>query len=81
MRKPMFLVAAALLLAACTPGRHNQLRRDIQNWTGTHGELEIYSGDKVIRRFLKVDKISTAYASTTMFRARTVSATACSTRS
>ena len=34
--------------------------RDIQNWTGTNGVLEVYAGDKVVRRFLKVDKLSTA---------------------
>ena len=34
--------------------------RDIQNWTGTNGVLEVYAGDKLVRRFLKVDKLSTA---------------------
>lgn len=52
--------AAALLLAACTQERQNQIRRDIQNWTGTDGVLEVYAGDKLVRRFLKVEKLSTA---------------------
>ena len=53
-------VAAASLLAACTQEQQNKISRDIQNWTGTNGVLEVYAGDKVVRRFLKVDKISTA---------------------
>lgn len=51
---------AALLLAACTQEQQNKIGRGIQNWTGTDGVLEVYSGDKLVRRFLKVDKISTA---------------------
>jgi hypothetical protein len=54
------LAAAVLLVAGCTQERQNQLRREIQNWTGTNGVLEIYSGDKVVRRFLKIYKMSTA---------------------
>ena len=50
----------ALGLAACTQERQNQIRRDIQNWTGTNGVLEIYAGEKVVKRFLKIDKLSTA---------------------
>ena len=55
------VIAAALgLLSSCTQEQQNKLGRDIQNWTGTNGVLEVYAGDKVIRRFLKVDKLSTA---------------------
>ena len=53
-------VAAGVLLSSCTQEQQNKLGRDIQNWTGTNGVLEVYAGDKVIRRFLKVDKLSTA---------------------
>ena len=53
-------LAAAGLLAACTQEQQNKIGRDIQNWTGTNGVLEVYAGDKVVRRFLKVDKLSTA---------------------
>ncbi|MEK7344164.1 MAG: hypothetical protein AAB176_00595 [Pseudomonadota bacterium] len=53
-------MAAASLLAACTQEQQNKISRDIQNWTGTNGVLEVYAGDKLVRRFLKVDKISTA---------------------
>lgn len=60
MPRKIAALALALLLAACTQEQQNQLGRDIQNWTGTNGVLEIYAGDKVARRFLKVDKLSTA---------------------
>ena len=54
-----FRVVAFVLCAfafACTQEQQNKLRRDVQNWTGTNGVLEIYAGEKVVRRFLKVDK-------------------------
>jgi opacity protein-like surface antigen len=53
-------VAALLLSSACTQEQQNKISRSIQNWTGTNGVLEVYAGDKVARRFLKIDKISTA---------------------
>ncbi len=54
------VVLGATVLAACTQEQQNKLSRDIQNWTGTNGVLEVYAGDKVVRRFLKIDKMSTA---------------------
>lgn len=59
--KRLILPAALLAgLAACTQEQQNQIKRDIQNWTGTDGVLEVYGGDKVVKRFLKIDKLSTA---------------------
>ncbi len=54
------IAVASLTLMGCTQEQQNKLGRDIQNWTGTNGVLEVYAGDKVVRRFLKVDKLSTA---------------------
>ncbi len=54
------LALPALMLVGCTQEQQNKISRDIQNWTGTNGVLEVYAGDKVVRRFLKVDKLSTA---------------------
>jgi hypothetical protein len=54
------LLVAGFGLVACTQEQQNKISRDIQNWTGTNGVLEVYAGDKVVRRFLKIDKISTA---------------------
>ena len=60
MRTLLTALAALLLLASCTQERQNQIRRDIQNWTGTNGVLEIYAGGNLVKRFLKIDKMSTA---------------------
>jgi hypothetical protein len=53
-------LAGLFLISGCTQEQQNKISRDIQNWTGTNGVLEVYAGDKVVRRFLKIDKISTA---------------------
>ncbi len=59
--RAMLAVAAALfLLTSCTQEQQNKLGREIQNWTGTNGVLEFYAGDKLVRRFIKIDKLSTA---------------------
>ncbi len=58
------LMLAGGLLTGCTQEQQNQVKRDIQNWTGTDGVLEIYAGEKLIKRFLKVDKLSTALGTT-----------------
>lgn len=54
------LISIALGLAGCTQETQNKFGRAVQNWTGTNGVLEIYAGDKLVRRFLKIDKLSTA---------------------
>jgi hypothetical protein len=54
------VASSVVLLASCTQEQQNKINRDIQNWTGTNGVLEVYAGDKVVRRFLKIDKLSTA---------------------
>jgi hypothetical protein len=54
------LACAALAVAGCTQEQQNKLGRTVQNWTGTNGVLEIYAGDKLVRRFVRVDKLSTA---------------------
>jgi hypothetical protein len=56
-----FLVVAVLMVAACTQESQNKLGRSIQNWTGTDGVLEVYAGEQLVRRFINVDKLSTAY--------------------
>jgi len=49
------------LVGGCTQETQNSISRSIQNWTGTDGVLDIYAGDKLVKRFIKIDKISTAY--------------------
>jgi hypothetical protein len=46
--------------ASCTQESQNTLGRTLQNWTGTDGVLDIYAGEKLVQRFIKIDKISTA---------------------
>ncbi|MFZ2306344.1 MAG: hypothetical protein WAW73_12320 [Rhodoferax sp.] len=52
--------SVVFLLVSCTQEQQNKISRDIQNWTGTNGVLEFYAGDKLVRRFIKIDKLSTA---------------------
>lgn len=56
----LFVLASSLLLSSCTQEQQNKISRSVQNWTGTNGVLEFYAGDKVVRRFLQIDKLSTA---------------------
>lgn len=55
------LTTASLFLAVgCTQESQNKLGRAVQNWTGTDGVLEVYAGDKLVKRFMKIDKLTTA---------------------
>ncbi len=57
-----YLITAVALtaLTACTQESQNKLGRAVQNWTGTDGILEIYAGNTLVKRFMKIDKLSTA---------------------
>ena len=57
---PMIAAFVVIVSSGCTQEQQNKISRDIQNYTGANGVLEVYAGDKLVRRFLKVDKISTA---------------------
>lgn len=63
-------VALALGVTACTQETQNTISRSIQNWTGTDGVLDVYAGDKLVKRFIKIDKISTAMATSGASEAR-----------
>jgi len=58
--KIFFLALVILFLASCTQETQNSLSRSLQNWTGTNGVLDIYAGDKLVHKFIHIDKISTA---------------------
>jgi hypothetical protein len=63
MKKHMvwgYLFCLLLATAGCTQETQNRIGRSIQNWTGTNGVLDIYAGDKLVKRFIKIDKLSTA---------------------
>lgn len=61
--RPLLFITVALILSACTQETQNSLSRSLQNWTGTNGVLDVYAGDKLVHRFIKIDKLSTAYGS------------------
>lgn len=50
-----------LLITGCTNEARNTIGREVQNWTGTNGVLDIYAGDKLVNRFIKIDKLTTAH--------------------
>ncbi len=54
------VLIAAIMLAGCTQETQNKISRSMQNWTGTDGILDIYMGEKLVQRFIKIDKLSTA---------------------
>ena len=60
MRTIFLTLVTIFLFSACTQETQNKLGRSIQNWTGTNGVLDIYMGDKLVQRFISIDKLSTA---------------------
>lgn len=56
-----FWVALSVLAASCTQESQNELGRSLQNWTGTDGVLDVYAGEKLVMRFIKIDKLTTAH--------------------
>jgi hypothetical protein len=63
MRTRLFILSvilAAVAAPGCTQEQRNRFGRGVQNWTGSDGVLEVYAGEKLVRRFLKVEKLSTA---------------------
>ena len=62
MKKIVLVFGMVLLVifTGCTKETQNKIGRSIQNWTGTNGVLDIYMGEKLVQRFIKIDKLSTA---------------------
>ena len=58
----LLLSLGVLCSSGCSQEAQNRFSRNLQNWTGTNGVLEVYAGERLIRRFLKIDKLSTALA-------------------
>jgi hypothetical protein len=61
----IFAVLALAILAGCTQESQNKIGRAVQNWTGTDGVLEVYAGENLVKRFMKIDKLSTASGTST----------------
>ncbi|NRA67501.1 MAG: hypothetical protein HRU19_23675 [Pseudobacteriovorax sp.] len=64
MKLPAGLLIAALaaFTLSCTQEMQNQISRSVQNWTGTNGVLDVVSEGKVMYRFIDIDKLTTAQA-------------------
>ena len=61
MKKRALLIAVTVLfIGACTQETQNKFSRAVQNYTGTDGVLDVYAGDKLVKRFIKIDKLTTA---------------------
>lgn len=60
MPKILAALCMLMLLTACTQEQQNKISRVVQNYTGTDGVLEIYAGERLVKRFIQIDKISTA---------------------
>ncbi|MCF6341169.1 MAG: hypothetical protein L3J10_10550 [Sulfurimonas sp.] len=58
----ILVVTITIMISGCTQETQNKIGRSIQNWTGTDGVLDIYMGEKLVKRFIKIDKLSTAEA-------------------
>ncbi|SFV66251.1 hypothetical protein MNB_SM-5-1043 [hydrothermal vent metagenome] len=54
------VVGVSLFFAGCTQETQNKIGRSLQNWTGSDGVLDVYMGDKLVKRFIKVGKLTTA---------------------
>ena len=61
MKGFLLLVVTLFIISGCTQESQNKISRSIQNWTGTNGVLDVYAGNKLVKRFIHIDKISTAY--------------------
>jgi hypothetical protein len=63
VNKIIFLAFVIIvIMTGCTQETQNRIGRAIQNWTGTDGILEVYAGNKLVKRFMKIDKLTTAIA-------------------
>ncbi len=58
------LIGISLFFAGCTKETQNEIGRSLQNWTGSDGVLDIYMGGKLVKRFIKVGKLTSATSTT-----------------
>ena len=54
------VVALSVMFSGCTQETQNKIGRSLQNWTGSNGVLDVYMGGKLVKRFIKVGKLTTA---------------------
>ena len=63
MNQKLLTAAALIALSGCTFETRNKISRNIQNWTGTNGVVDVFSDGKILYRFIDVEKLTTADAS------------------
>lgn len=56
----LLALSLPIMLTSCTQETQNRIGRTIKNWTGTDGVLDVYSGGKLVMRFINIDKMTTA---------------------
>jgi hypothetical protein len=58
--RTLLVCTGLALLIGCTQESQNRFGRSLQNWTGTNGVLDVYASDKLVMRFIKIDKLTTS---------------------
>jgi hypothetical protein len=58
----LWAVCLLALLTGCTVEQRNKIGRGVINWTGANGVLDIYAGEKLAMRFIRIEKMTTANA-------------------
>ena len=56
----LIILVVGMVAVGCTQETQNRFGRAVQNWTGTDGVLDVYAGEKLVNRFIKIDKLTTA---------------------
>jgi hypothetical protein len=60
MARILIFSILSVVFVSCTQETQNKVSRSLLNWTGTDGILDVMSEGKVMYRFIKIDKLSTA---------------------
>ncbi len=63
------VMTAVVVLSGCTQESQNKMGRAVANITGMDGVCDIYAGEKLVMRFIKVDKLTTGVDSAGVKRA------------
>lgn len=63
------VVLLAIACVSCTQESQNKMGRAVANITGVDGVCDIYAGEKLVMRFIKVDKLTTGTDSAGVKRA------------
>ena len=56
--KKLLILLLPFLLIGCTQEVQNKFGRAVQNWTGTNGVLEMYAGEKLVKRLNRQNRDS-----------------------